>query len=243
MSALGPECGDRLRGNSVPGVNGHTGICVVPFEVDVAASDLDLPLVPGAGVVSLIDDTDVVGVLAVQSQKGLASADISVGVSENFKVTFSQAVLAQSAVENLEIRLLEVGDAPCAKIVDSTEVNKSALARLSCSEFLLLPFGWGRFVEFCGYHRAGGNGEKCQQCKSFHGMSLGCQFMAMVSALVATVNPSKMNTAGGGVPSVTSADRGQACLQQVAPNPSLSNLGRVGAICAARPAFWEAFHG
>lgn len=51
------------------------------------------------------------------------------------------------------------------------------------------------------------------------------------------------NTAGGGVPSVTSADRGQACLQQVAPNPSLSNLGRVGAKCAARRAFLGCFIG
>jgi hypothetical protein len=49
------------------------------------------------------------------------------------------------------------------------------------------------------------------------------------------------NTAGGGSPSVVYADRGQARLQ-VAPKTSLSNFGRVGAVCAARPLFHEVVH-
>lgn len=53
--------------------------------------------------------------------------------------------------------------------------------------------------------------------------------------MIASALNFQKNTAGGGVPSVTSAGRGQACLQ-VAPC-YLPNSGRVGADCAARPAF------
>lgn len=76
----------------------------------------------------------------------------------------------------------------------------------------------------------------------FHKNSLDCALAENSAVLVEVVKAALRGTAGGGVPSVTSADRGQACLQ-VAPNPSLSNLGRVGANCAARPAFLGVFHG
>ncbi|OIQ42800.1 MAG: hypothetical protein BM560_01045 [Roseobacter sp. MedPE-SWde] len=46
----------------------------------------------------------------------------------------------------------------------------------------------------------------------------------MISALVAAVKPSDMAPAGGGAPSISSADWGQARLQ-MAPNPSLLNSG------------------
>lgn len=241
MSALGPECGDRLRWSSVPGVNGHTGICVVSFEVDVTASDLDLPLVPGAGVVSPIDDFHIIDVLALQAKERLPCADISFGISEDFKVAFSKPIVAQGAVQYLKVCLAETG-ALGAEVVDAAEVGKGVVGRSSDGKLLFCPLRGAGVIEFCVDQAAGGNGEKCQKCNSSHGMSLGCQFVAMVSALVATVNPSKRNTAVGGVPSVTFADRGQARLQ-VAPNPSLSNLGRVGANCVARPAFLGVFHG
>ena len=242
MSALDPECGSRLRRNSIPAADCHTGSSVVPFEIDVASSDFDLPLVADTGVVGAVNDLNVKKFLALQPKERLPCAEMGIRVSKDFKVSIGQPIVAQSAVQDLEVSLTEAG-AVGTEIVDAAKVCKGVVGRFSNGMLMFCPLRGAGVIELCVDQAAGGNGEKCQKCKSFHRMSLGCQLMAMVSALVATVNPSKMNTAGGGVPSVVDADRGQACLQQVAPNPSLSNLGRVGATCAARPAFWEAFHG
>lgn len=92
---------------------------------------------------------------------------------------------------------------------------------------------WAGFCKGWGCSQESGDDQKMS-----HEKSTGCQLRCMISALVAVVKRSDRDPTGVGVLSVTSADWGQARLR-VTPIPSLSNSGRVGAVCLGRPAFWE----
>ncbi len=78
---------------------------------------------------------------------------------------------------------------------------------------------WAGFCKGWGCSQESGDDQKMS-----HEKSTGCQLRCMISALVAAVKPSDMAPAGGGAPSISSADWGQARLQ-MAPNPSLLNSG------------------
>lgn len=231
MSVPNSESLSLLRMGLIPSIDGHACFGVVPSEVHVATPDLNLPLMPCTGVVGAIDDFDIKDVLALKAEKALPSAKIRVGISENFEVAASKPVLAEGAVKNFEVSAIEFGDLSGSEVIDPAEVRKGSFPRLRQRDLVIRPFRRACFIEFrmnqpaCGQRKQRqGAGKKSHRRISFvwfWNTAKGAGNWCVVQALVVCKN----------------AHRGRAYLQKP-PIPSLSNLGRVGRSCAARPAFF-----
>lgn len=227
--------------SSVPGVDLHAGFGVVPSEVNIAAIDLDLPLMAEAGIVGTVDDFHDKDVLAFQAKECLPCSEMGIRVSKDFEVAFGEPVMAQAPVQDFEVSLAEIGYASGPQVVDTAEVGKGVVGRLGDGELLLRPLRGAGVIEFGVDHSASREGQKGQEpgsnahkgipFENHWRVTKGAGNRGDAQALVVC-----KNTAGGGMPSVLNADRGQARLQ-MAPIPSLSNSGRVGADRATRPVF------